>query len=161
MAENQVTLSVDTSVISYCTAKGSKDTLKTYRINLTKDWWSKHRHNFDLFISDFVIQEISRGDSVIAQERLKFVQNIPFLEATEEVFLLAKELVQNNAYPKKAEFDALHISVASINEMTYLLSWNCTHIVNANILPKTKDIIEQNGYTCPLVYTPEQFILGA
>jgi predicted nucleic acid-binding protein len=124
----------------------------------TREWWDKYSTEYKLYISDFVIQEISRGDSKAVQRRLNLIEDIPSLEVSEKVFDLANELIKYNVLPEIASLDALHISIAAINQMDYLLSWNCKHIVNACILPRTIKVIEQNGYKCPLIYTTDQFL---
>lgn len=34
--------------------------------------------------------------------------------------------------PAGAEGDAMHVAVASMHRMEFLLSWNCRHLANAN-----------------------------
>jgi hypothetical protein len=48
---------------------------------------------------------------------------------------LAKELIQAGALPAKAADDALHIAVAAMNGIPYLLTWNCRHLANATMRP--------------------------
>jgi hypothetical protein len=54
--------------------------------------WAKHRPSFDLYISDFAIQEASRGASVAAAERLKALAGIPSLPASPGALALTEKL---------------------------------------------------------------------
>jgi hypothetical protein len=60
--------------------------------------------------------------------------------------------------PRKAELDALHISVAVVNGIDFLLTWNCTHIANAEILPKVYEVCRSAGYEPPFVCTPLELL---
>ncbi len=91
---------------------------------------------FAVFISEFVIAESSQGDSDAAARRMTVIEGIPELNISEEVKDLAKALIAEGSIPERAEVDAYHIAVATVNGMDYLLTWNCTHIANAVMRPK-------------------------
>ena len=67
---------------------------------------------------------------------------------------LSKALIDESAIPRKALDDALHVAVAAVNGMDFLLTWNCRHIDNAEMKPKIRKIIENQGYQCPEIATP-------
>src|SRR5439155_138240 len=77
--------------------------------------------------------ESSAGDQDAAQRRLEFLTPFPRLDITDEVEPLAAKLIADVPLPPKAQADALHIAVAAVNIMNYLLTWNCTHIANATL----------------------------
>jgi hypothetical protein len=52
--------------------------------------------------------------------------------------------------------DALHIAVATVHGMDYLLTWNCTHIANAITRPKIELICRVAGYEPPVICTPPE-----
>jgi hypothetical protein len=54
-----------------------------------------------------------------------------------------------------AGIDALHVVIAEVNAMDYLLTWNCTHINNAEILTKLERACSNSGYRCPVICMPE------
>jgi hypothetical protein len=56
--------------------------------------------------------------------------------------------------PRKALDDALHLAVAAVSGMDFLLTWNCRHIDNAEMKPKIRRVMESNGYQCPEIATP-------
>ena len=80
------------------------------------------------------------------------------LEITDEIISLAENLMDNKCLPPKAVEDALHISIASIHNMDYLLTWNCKHIANAKTRPLIEKVIYDNGLLAPIICTPEELI---
>jgi hypothetical protein len=129
------TVYVETTVIGYLAMRVSSVLRVAANQQTTRDWWDNHRGRFDVFVSRFVIDECADGDSVAARERLAYVQDIPLLEGSKEVGSLAKLLRTGVPLPEKAATDALHISIAAINGIQYLLTWNCKHIANPSLRP--------------------------
>jgi len=74
------------------------------------------------------------------------------------VLALAHKLVENGPIPANAEEDALHISLATVHGMDYLLTWNCRHIANATIRNSVIQIADDEGYRCPVICTPEELL---
>ena len=72
--------------------------------------------------------------------------------------LLAAELVRLGGLPAKAKIDALHIVVASVHGMDYLVSWNCTHIANATIRGRIEGICRGAGFDPPVICTPIELV---
>jgi hypothetical protein len=93
-----------------------------------------------LYISEIVLEEITQGDTQIAQKRLNAVQNIPLLSVDEKALSLAEQFLLKSNLPVKAGTDAVHIAIATIHNMNYLLTWNCKHIANAQIQKKLTQI---------------------
>ena len=111
-----------------------------------------------MYVSSVVIEEITAGDQIAAQKRLQVVQGIKTLEPTSEVSDLAALLIALKAIPQKAAQDAVHLAVAMLNKIDCLLSWNCKHIVNIEIIKKIKEVAEAEGYTVPIISTPLQLM---
>jgi hypothetical protein len=109
-----------------------------------------------LFISQLVVQEVSAGDQQMAKKRLSLIQQIPLLELNEEALNLAHALVYGGPLPGKASEDALHIAVATVHGMDYLLTWNCKHIANAQTRNTVAAICRGHGYEAPVFCTPEE-----
>lgn len=91
---------------------------------------------------------------------MNFLTELSLLEVTEDADLLKAELLRGAALPANAELDALHIAVATVHGMDYLLSWNCRHIANAFTLPRVYDICWRAGYKPPFVCTPLELMEG-
>ena len=152
------TVYIETSIIGYLTARSAGDVIFQARQQLTRRWWDDRRASYELFVSQFVINEASAGDSSAAQERLAVLDSIPLLDASHcEVDSLADLLIARHLLPQKAKADAQHIAVATVFGVDYLLTWNCKHIANADRLPGVYATMRDEGYEPPLIVTPEEF----
>jgi predicted nucleic acid-binding protein len=149
---------IETSIPSYLTARPSNDIRAMANQNVTLEWWETRRVSFDLFISEFVLAEVSLGNPEAAQKRLAAIAGLPELTVTEEAKLLANLLMTEGAIPQNSKMDAYHISVAAVNGMDYLLTWNCTHIANATLRPKIEAICRKSGFEPPIICTPQELI---
>jgi hypothetical protein len=149
---------LETSVISYLTAWPSRDLLVAAHQQITHDWWRNRRQSFDLFISATVIDEVSAGDAQAAAERLAVLQDLPIFEADEDALRLAQTLVQNVPLPPQAGVDSVHIALAVVNGMDYLLTWNCRHIANAALRGRVEEVCRSQGYKPPIICTPEELL---
>jgi len=105
-----------------------------------------------------VLDEASAGDPQAAQERLAILNPLPLLDISEAVLELASAILQTGIIPAKAARDAAHIATAAVHEIDFLLTWNCAHIANAQIVKKVQAICTQHGYPCPLICTPEELM---
>jgi predicted nucleic acid-binding protein len=149
---------IETSIISYLTARPSNDLRAAANQQTTNEWWESRRHRFDLYISEFVTMEAVMGNPDAASRRIAVIAGLPSLALTEEVRMLGKTLVERGSLPKKAEIDAYHIAIASVHGMEYLLTWNCAHIANAIMRPKIEAVCRQCGYAPPVICTPQELM---
>ena len=149
---------IESSVISYITARPSRDIVTSARQTITIEWWEEYKDSFDAFISELVIEEIGSGDLVAAKRRLSVIEKIPVLEATENSITLSKALIAEKAIPRSSAEDALHISIAAVQEIDFLLTWNFKHINNANTRDRISKVITQWDYICPVLCSPEELI---
>jgi hypothetical protein len=149
---------VETTIVSYLTARPSRDLVQRAHQQLTRKWWRTRRVQFDLYVSLPVIQEAAGGDSLRAQKRLAALKAIPILDATPEAMRLATALVGAGAIPEQAAVDATHIAIATAHGVDYLLTWNCTHIANAAMRSSIERICRNAGYEPPILCTPEELM---
>lgn len=152
------TVYIETSIVSYLTARPSSNLLAAAWQKATVDWWDTQRDRFDLYVSATVIEEANRGNSQAAARRLKTLVDIPLLPITEAVVVLAKSLIRKGGVPEKALDDALHIAVSAVHGMDYLLTWNCRHIDNAETKPLIRRICATKGHPCPEICTPQELM---
>ncbi|MGD2084608.1 MAG: type II toxin-antitoxin system VapC family toxin [Candidatus Aminicenantes bacterium] len=153
-------LYVETSFISYLTARPSRDLIVAAQQQVTREWWKNRRAKFDMYISQLVIQEAKDGDEEAAAKRLKTLENIPLLDLRVEASDLAEKFVRSKALLQNAFDDALHISIAAIYGLDYLLTWNCKHIANAEIQKKISRVSFEEGYELPIICTPYELMGG-
>ncbi len=149
---------IETSVASYLTARMSRDLIVAGHQQITQEWWDKRKGDFDIYVSQLVVREAGGGDPDAAQRRLSVLENIRSLEMNQQVIELANAFVRERALPTTAAEDAVHIAVATVHEMDYLLTWNCKHIANAEIRKAINKACRKAGYTVPTICTPEELL---
>jgi predicted nucleic acid-binding protein len=145
---------IETSIVSYLTARPSSNLIAAAWQKETLDWWTTRRHCFALYISDIVLEEAGMGDTEAVLRRLEALTGITVLPLDESVVNLSKILIQEGGLPAKALDDALHIAVSAVHGMDYLLTWNCRHIDNAQKKPMIRKICQAHGFVCPEIATP-------
>jgi hypothetical protein len=111
-----------------------------------------------LFISELVVVEASAGDREAAGARLAKLRGIVGLPIDAEARTFAAKLIEAGGVPPEAEPDALHIAVACVHEIDYLLTWNCRHINNVAFKPVIRSVCAMAGYTCPEICTPLELL---
>ena len=151
---------LETSVVSYLTARGSRDLLMMAHQQITREWWEQQRPHYALFVSDLVYLEAERGDSEAAKRRIEVIEGCGILEETDEVRDLAEMYIEEIPLLKRAGADALHMAMAAWHEMDYLLTWNCRHIANALITRRLAEINWEKGIFYPTICTPEELLHG-
>jgi hypothetical protein len=151
-------LYLETTVISYLTARPSKDLIIAAHQQLTEEWWKNRSEDFDLYASQLVVQESSAGEVAMAAKRLALLNEVPLLAVSPACVDLAGKLVDKGPIPQKASVDALHIAIATVNGMDYLLTWNCKHIANAEMQTAVINVCRAAGYEPPVICTPEELM---
>jgi hypothetical protein len=146
---------IETTVVSYLTARPSTDVVRLAHEILTREWWSQARATYDLYTSIFTTTEASGGDPSAAQERVKALQDIPLLPIGSDVAALASALEQSLKLPSRARIDAAHVAVAAVNGVAILVTWNCRHLANWNFTPKIEEVCKSAGFVAPRILTPE------
>lgn len=152
---------VETSVISYLVGRmNQRDLVSAAHQQITREWWETRRQNFELFTSAVVVEEVARGGASIASARLEVVSSLRFADVTAAARDLAARLLRDSGLPHKANADALHIGVAAVNGLDYLLTWNCTHLANAVMIPRVNQVCRAAGFEPPYICTPEELMVG-
>lgn len=77
-----------------------------------------------------MLDECAEGEADMAGKRLELLDGIPLLELTDDVVSIAEVLLARQIIPTKAADDAIHIAVASVHRVDYLVTWNCKHLAN-------------------------------
>ena len=149
---------IETSIPSYLTSRPSRDVRAAAWQQITTEWWEEAKGDYDLFTSELTIIEASAGHPDAAERRLAVLNGISELQIDEEVQELAELLISKGGIPTSAEADALHVAVASVHRIDYLLTWNCRHIDNAAKKPIIRDICTSAGYPYPEICTPMELL---
>ncbi len=150
---------IETSVISFKTSR-LNDNIDTCRMQLkTKRFWEYATKHFETYISDVVIAEIEKGDKAASIKRLKTIENFKAIETTLEAIKLSEKYLKLLKLPDKASLDALHIAIACIYKMDFLVTWNCKHIANGEFIRKINDYNNKYKIYNSIIVTPD-FLLG-
>jgi hypothetical protein len=149
---------LETTVVSYLTARPSRDLIVRAHQQITRAWWRTRRSAFDLFISPLVLQEAGDGDPQAARRRLAALARIPVLAAVPGALAVANALRNRGPIPPRAAADAMHIAIAAAHGVEYLLTWNCAHIANAQMRPNIERLCREEGFEPPILCTPEELL---
>jgi hypothetical protein len=151
------TVYIETTIVSYLVSHPSQNVIVAAHQQLTREWWQRRRSLFACFISDVVIDEAGDGEAQQAALRLKALKGIPKLAATAEGEHLAAAFLVD-VLPIKAAGDAAHLAIATVGKVKYLLTWNCSHLANAQLLDRLEPIAATAGFKLPRVCTPEELM---
>lgn len=149
---------VETSVVSYLTGRRSQDTIVAAHQEITQKWWRERSSRFDVVISEMVYREASGGDPDAASARLQVLDRLRVLKIGEEALSLAERLISKGPIPRQYAEDALHIATAAVNGVDYLVTWNCKHLANAAHRVVVEAVVDEAGYACPIICTPEELM---
>lgn len=150
---------IETTVVSYLTARTSRDLLVAARQEATAELWSRLiSSEFAPYVSTLVHQEAQQGDLEQAKRRIDALSSFTVLDIDEEATTLAGQILAAKAVPAEYPDDALHMAVAAINGMDVLITWNFAHLNNPIARARIRQIIEESGYRCPEVCSPEELL---
>ena len=154
------TVYIETSVVSYLTARPTADLRAAARQMDTAEWWETQRGRFDLRTSGVAINEAGKGDREAAARRLAALRGIPVLAVTEAADELSERLVREGAIPARAVNDAVQVAVSAVHGVDFLLTWNFRHLDNAETKPVMRSVCARYGYACPEICTPRELMEG-
>ena len=149
---------IETSVVSYLTARPSRDVVIAAYQEITREWWRDAPDRFDLVASALVVAEARAGDPDAARIRLEALEAVTLLDATPDAENLANALVEAGAVPRQAADDAAHIAIAVTNGVDFLVTWNFRHIANAAMRARIERVCRGAGYEPPVICTPNELM---
>jgi predicted nucleic acid-binding protein len=149
---------LETTFISYLVARPSRDLLVAGYQQTTQDWWTDRRSVFECYVSQVVLDEAAVGDAAEVRKRLEVIGDLPVLEVTEDAEVLTQAILSSGVIPSRAVRDAAHIAVAAVHEMDYLMTWNCKHLANAQIVRRIAVVCERLRQRMPIICTPAELM---
>lgn len=149
---------IETSVVSYLTARSSRDLLVAARQEATREWWEHRTVAFQPLISSLVIEEASAGNPEAAMKRLDICLLLPRLVIDAPCEELADRLISTGAVPATEQEDALHIALATLAKVDFIATWNFAHLVGPVAKYRLQSAIEHLGYAPPILATPEELL---
>jgi hypothetical protein len=121
---------------------------------------NEQRPLYDVVTSQLVIDEAAMGDANAAARRLQMLDGIAVLPANPDADTVADEIISRSMMPATARIDALHVALAALAGVQYLLTQNCKHIANAHELPRLYRLLDELGLSGLLICTPIEFLGG-
>jgi len=149
---------IETSVVSYFVGEISKNIIIAGHQASTKDFWGKLNIEIEPIISALVIKEASQGDKEKAESRIKAIEGFTVIDISIQAEDLADLLLEKNGIPKEFPEDALHVAIAAVEKIDFIATWNFKHINNPFTKNKIKQIIEDAGFSCPVLASPEELL---
>ena len=127
---------IETSIVSHATARTTSDPATAVLQDQAKRWMDQQAVNYELVTSQIVLAEAGRGDPDAATRRLAMLADIPVLDENPDADVVTDALIARSLMPESARLDALHVAIAPLAGVQYLLTQNCKHIANAHVLPR-------------------------
>jgi hypothetical protein len=152
---DRATVYLETTIVSYLTARPSQNIIYAAQQELTRQWWDKDREHYRLFISPYVLEEAAAGDSTAAEQRLQVLKNLELLPLVPEIENLAQRIVVVLGLPERSRMDGYHLACAIEYEMDILLTWNCSHLANSHHLRLLTNFLRAEDRWMPIVCTPD------
>ena len=80
---------------------------------------------------------------------------------TDQIAEIAQLLLSEGIMPAKAAEDALHVCIASVHRVDFLLSWNFKHIANPVVQARVAARLSHLGMGLPFICAPEELASAA
>ena len=149
---------IEATIVSYIAARPSRQPFLLGCQRLTRRWWREKRREYELFSSRVVLGEAARGEAKMARRRTELLRAVQFLNESPEASELAQRFRENITLPEHAAADAMHIALAAVHGIEFLMTWNCTHIANPHIHRILSRVCEKHGYELPALVTPLEML---
>jgi predicted nucleic acid-binding protein len=149
---------IETSVVSYYTARPSRDVVMVGHQQATQDFWARLGSDFEPFVSVLVLDESGEGNPEQAEKRLQAIRSFRAIRTTPEAENLAQQIIAGKGVPAEYPEDALHIALAAMGGIDFLVTWNFAHINNPFTRMMIRQIVENEGYVCPEIVSPDELL---
>ncbi len=145
---------LETSFISACVTD-RRDATSVHRCGVSRAWWTTQAAQYTRFISLEVLNELDHPKFPRRRQALDLVQGLAVLPITEEVQGLAELLVREKVMPGPISGDTIHVALAAVHAVDYLLTWNVRHLANPSKMTHLRIICLRAGLLPPAIVTPE------
>lgn len=146
----KLSLYLETSVVGAYLDNG-----EPFRRDLTIRWWEHELSEYRAFSSILVQRELEHIAEPHKTGYLNLVEPLKTLELSEEVAILADGYISRGIFHRKYIADALHVAIASVHKIDYLVTWNFGHIANVRKQARLRLFNTAAGFFSPVIVTPE------
>jgi predicted nucleic acid-binding protein len=149
-------LYLETSVVGAYLDNG-----EPFRRDLTIRWWEHEMPDYRAVVSPLVERELERVAEPHRSSYLKLIASLEQVELTEEATILAEGYVARGIFHRKFIADAMHVAIASVHKVDYLVTWNFGHLANVRRQARIKLFNTAAGFYVPMIVTPEFLVSEA
>jgi len=146
----KISLYLETSVVG-----AYLDNSEPFRRDLTIRWWEHELGEYRACSSILVQRELERLPEPHRTGYLNLVQPLEQLDLTEEAAILADGYIDRGIFSRKYIADAIHVAIASIHKIDYLVTWNFGHLANVRKQARLRRFNTDAGFFSPTIITPE------
>lgn len=149
---------LETTVPSYLATRSSRDLVVAAHQQISRDWWDVAKDRFDLYVSEAVLDEIRVGDAAYAARRMELIAELGVLAFSGDVEDLIRAYHNQLGLVGSAAADLPHFAYAVAYNMDYLVTWNCKHIANGQVIKRLNTVNGELGRPTPVIVTPEELL---
>jgi len=115
---------------------------------------------YEPYTSQYVLEELEQAPEQKAALMLGLIGecSIKTFDADNEAEQLAELYVTESIIPRKYSTDALHIAIATVKNMDFIVSLNFKHIVKRKTIEATELVNFRAGYKRIGIYSPAEVI---
>ncbi len=112
------------------------------------------------YTSAYVLEELNQAPEPKRNDMLQLISRykIEILTGRDEAEKLAGIYVAEGVIPSKFYADALHIAIATVNDLSLIVSFNFKHIVKLKTVTMTEVINLREGYNRIGIFSPTEVI---
>lgn len=143
-------LYLETSVIGAYLDNG-----EPFRRDMTIRWWEHELSEYRAFVSILVRRELECLAQPHRDSYLNLIKDIEQLDLPEEAAILAEGYISRGIFKRKFIGDALHVALASVYKVDYLVTWNFGHVANVRKQARIRLFNTAAGFFVPMIVTPE------
>lgn len=146
----KLSIYLETSVVGAYLDNG-----EPFRRDLTIRWWEHELNEYETFTSILVQRELERVQEPYRTGSLKLIEPLTQLELSEEVAILAEGYIERGIFHRKYIADAIHVAIAAVHKIDYLVTWNFGNIANVRKQARIRLFNTAAGFFSPAIVTPE------
>lgn len=143
-------LYLETSVVGAYLDNG-----EPFRRDMTIRWWEHELSEYRACVSILVRRELECLAQPHRDSYLNLIRNLDQLDLPEEAAILAEGYISRGIFNRKFIGDALHVAIASVYKIDYLVTWNFGHVANVRKQARIRLFNTAAGFFVPMIVTPE------
>jgi predicted nucleic acid-binding protein len=115
---------------------------------------------FEAYTSVYAVEELENASEPKRTDMLNLIgkYNVKILTAVDEAIYLSQLYITSAIIPEKKRLDALHIAIATVNDIDMILSYNFKHINKIKTKTMVPAINQKEGYKPIIITQPKEVI---